>query len=651
MSTKRPASAQSDQHYSCESCYKRKLKCSRGSPCSHCERLKVECVQASTKRRKQRFPEAELLARIKRYERVLLSYGADLAAIRDDDFGQEEVEMSRSGKDTTSSEAPGGPFSQQHSKQIISQSEEHGEMSNLIDILEGEGTENKSDRVEKVFYSRFFRDDGASLFSAVEASEVPLHPAAFDIFKLWQTYSDNIHPICKILHAPTFQRKISSYGSQLHLAPASDQALFFGMYLAAILSLSPEVCQSSFGVSKEVLQGQYQHSALVWLQRAGFWRTSELSVLQAFVLYLFTQQHVMDPRALASFTGIADRLARRMGLHRWSHSKERGSLVEQEIRKRVWWELLYIDSRTLERAGMGNLELKGGWSTSLLDPRSDGDLDSQVDFQPRPPLQPASEMLFALARSRAARCQDDLANLFHYSHRERGSKAALLGKKLDLINSVQQEIEGEYLVHCNDSLPQHRLAVMFTRMTFSRMRFIVYSLEEASRKESDLADVRQHMLMECASNLEDFTTLRCDPEMQRFVWFLYQYMPAYVYIHTLRLLQKEVTGQHVERAWQVLEQFEASRGTALPVEKLILRAWNERQAFNFDQGIALQMPDFVNRIMTAEEDKRLVEHLPDGGAVIETPSDVDYMNMLAEVMQGNTEYNFDWSTWLHQSIP
>jgi Fungal Zn(2)-Cys(6) binuclear cluster domain len=65
-------------------CQQRKVKCDREYPCSNCRKARAECISSSTqppKRRKKRFPEAELLARIRRYEAHLKNYGADLDAI------------------------------------------------------------------------------------------------------------------------------------------------------------------------------------------------------------------------------------------------------------------------------------------------------------------------------------------------------------------------------------------------------------------------------------------------------------------------------------------------------------------------------------------------------------------------------------------
>lgn len=68
----------------CVLCQHRKIKCDRSYPCSNCKKASAECISPATlpaRKRKKRFPEAELLARIRKYEHHLKNYGADLDAI------------------------------------------------------------------------------------------------------------------------------------------------------------------------------------------------------------------------------------------------------------------------------------------------------------------------------------------------------------------------------------------------------------------------------------------------------------------------------------------------------------------------------------------------------------------------------------------
>jgi hypothetical protein len=68
----------------CVLCQQRKVKCDRNDPCANCTKSRAQCISPATlppRRRKKRFPEAELLARLRRYEEHLKRSGADLDAI------------------------------------------------------------------------------------------------------------------------------------------------------------------------------------------------------------------------------------------------------------------------------------------------------------------------------------------------------------------------------------------------------------------------------------------------------------------------------------------------------------------------------------------------------------------------------------------
>jgi hypothetical protein len=80
----RPEESQNRKRHPCVLCQQRKVKCDRSDPCANCVKARVECVSPTTlppRRRKKRFPEAELLARLRKYEDHLRSYGADIDAI------------------------------------------------------------------------------------------------------------------------------------------------------------------------------------------------------------------------------------------------------------------------------------------------------------------------------------------------------------------------------------------------------------------------------------------------------------------------------------------------------------------------------------------------------------------------------------------
>jgi hypothetical protein len=68
----------------CNRCQQRKVKCDRLDPCCNCTRAHVECLQAGApppRRKRRRFPQEELLARLRRYEEHLRRHGVNIDAI------------------------------------------------------------------------------------------------------------------------------------------------------------------------------------------------------------------------------------------------------------------------------------------------------------------------------------------------------------------------------------------------------------------------------------------------------------------------------------------------------------------------------------------------------------------------------------------
>jgi hypothetical protein len=113
-----------------------------------------------------------------------------------------------------------------------------------------------------------------------------LHPSPIQTFRLWQVFVDNVHPLSKLLHAPTVQSTILEARSNLEDISRDTEALMFAIYLAAVESLRDEHCLSILGEPRTSLLARYSHATQQALTNAEYLRTSNLVVLQAVTLYL-----------------------------------------------------------------------------------------------------------------------------------------------------------------------------------------------------------------------------------------------------------------------------------------------------------------------------------------------------------------------------
>lgn len=124
------------------------------------------------------------------------------------------------------------------------------------------------------------------LDSSQKKSLTALHPSPLHIFKLWQTFLQNVNPLIKLLHVPTAQQQILDAADNLPGVSKEFEALMFCIYCLAVVSLGEKEAQDSFGEEKTVLLSRYRRGAQLALAKAGLLRASSMVVMQAFLLYL-----------------------------------------------------------------------------------------------------------------------------------------------------------------------------------------------------------------------------------------------------------------------------------------------------------------------------------------------------------------------------
>ena len=113
-----------------------------------------------------------------------------------------------------------------------------------------------------------------------------LHPHPSHIPLLWNAFQDNVTPLTKVLHNPSTKTLFLQASQKLDSVSRSVNALLFCVYLATVTSLSEQECMNMLGEPKTTLFTRYKYAAQKALLSANYLRSSDLMVLQAFVVYL-----------------------------------------------------------------------------------------------------------------------------------------------------------------------------------------------------------------------------------------------------------------------------------------------------------------------------------------------------------------------------
>lgn len=117
-----------------------------------------------------------------------------------------------------------------------------------------------------------------------------LHPSGVQIFQLWQIYLENVNPLLKVTHTPTIQGSLIEAAANPAKIAKPLEALMFSIYFIAVVSMTESEVRETFQEDKNRLLSKYHHGTQQALINAGFMRSPDLVVLQAYVMYL-----VCDP--------------------------------------------------------------------------------------------------------------------------------------------------------------------------------------------------------------------------------------------------------------------------------------------------------------------------------------------------------------------
>lgn len=515
-----------------------------------------------------------------------------------------------------------------------------------------------------------------SLLVSVRLSGAPqlleLHPEPKHIFKLSQAFADNVNPLTKVVHAPTLQQRILEMSWSLETVTRPLEAVMFGVYALAITSMRPPDCVEAFGETKSNLLNRYRSGAVQALIAAELHSTKDLEVLQAFVLFLVCPTYcrfakdeyinadplqLLDPRSELSVTAVATatRIGHKMGLHR-TGADPHMLFFEQEMRLRVWWQIIRLESRVRRKAL--------GLTSSMADlgdvrlPLNVNDAELHPHMANRPAIEHpgATEMLYCLlkyeiahyVRSQHTVATDATRNPYELvaSTRPEG-----MAKKKKVLTDLERIYEDKYLCHCDPCIPLHHISATVARLTINRVRFWCYHPRHQPESGRHMSQADQDLVFESSIRL---LQLNHDVRGTHFSVHLLEHLLACTEVEALVYmvseLRQRVTGDLVRTAWALvgrmyedypqLLQDDDKFYTALA--DLTLTAWEARRREAEAHGDVA--PEFIGvlqgmrRDVGSEDAPTAVigDVVPDGGffqvgSIHDDPLDWVYWNELPEL--------------------
>ena len=438
-----------------------------------------------------------------------------------------------------------------------------------------------------------------------------LHPPPELMYKLWHVFLDNVNPLTKIIHQPTLQSAIFDASFNLEKVSRGLEALMFAIYASATYSMSETECKDILREEKSDLLARYRLGLRKALVRANFLATSEIAVLQAYTIYLLSMRMQYDASTMWVLAGVATRLAQGLGLHR-DGSTLGLSPFETEMRRRLWWQIIILDSRSAELSGSTGAFESRGWSTKVPANVNDSDLYPQMTQEPVSAVGKATEMISCCLRYELGECLRRSQNLSRSGfdgNWQLTNPDLNIKRKDELIQELEKVFEEKYVRYCDASIPIHYHTLIVARAAISSMRLMAHHPRHRSDKERKQPTEELDAVFYLALKI-----IECDnichstPVFRGFLWHTHVYFQWQGFIYLLGALRTRTEGPEVDAAWQQVEQTyehhpafltDTKRPLHVATGNLCLKAWQVREASFARKGMALfpsNTPSFVKTL-------------------------------------------------------
>ncbi|KAJ5605788.1 C6 transcription factor domain-containing protein [Penicillium lagena] len=590
--------------YACQTCAKRKVKCDKTSPsCSGCLKGKLECLYRMPQPRyRKRKLDGNLCQKLARYEHILQQHGLMEAA------------TSPSAGETLPSQEPVSfrwvdPETSRNGKLLIGQGKSRYIYSNFWRNLEDDEIQRLSDEDDEDdrAVSDFASDPLTGAFMGHQQSLLTYYPTHTQAMILWEIHLENVEPLCKILHIPSTHKMIQMASQQPAIVSKTDECLLFAIYHFAVFSVTEEECVEKLGQSRATLMQRYHFAARQALANASFLKTTEISVLQSLVLFLLPCRYFYDSHTYWILTGVAVRIAQRMGLHR-DGEKLGLSPFDVQMRRRLFYQILPLDGNASVLSGTGISVMPDAWDTQPPLNVNDDQIWPGMTEMPQEQIG-ATDMIFCLSRAcigrfftKATKPADDAAP-WQFKDFPDAELA---------ISDAERQVEEKYIRYCDIVNPLHFLTIALARSGITAMRLRV-KLPKVRNQTATKAEMKE--LFHLAQKIMDTDAATCtNTGLKKYRWhvrpfFLWGLWDSMIFVLTnLWKRPNLLLPTETESAWSRVEQvynnhdelLKSRRTLHVAFGRLTLKAWDTHHLPS--RGVL--EPAFITTLRSQRERKR-----------------------------------------------
>lgn len=259
----------------------------------------------------------------------------------------------------------------------------------------------------------------------------------------------------------------------------------------------------------------------------------------------------LDSQSLWLLSGLAKRIGQTMGLHRES-SLRKLPPFEAEIRRRLWWQLVIMDSRSAQLSGVYvDAAVNTFWDTRRPLNVSDSDLSPYMKELPKERDGP-TEMLFCTIRTEIGECIRQLQVMYKNS---KVTHVTCLAQKMRLMDECEGRLDQSILKELDLSIPLHLFALYLAKSAFLQMRLSACHPQQYPDRGASLPKEEKDKLFDMALQIIAYDSLTySNKSLGGYLWHVIMHFPFEAFILVLTELLTRLKGDDVDRAWLRVKQ-------------------------------------------------------------------------------------------------
>ncbi|KAG8668942.1 hypothetical protein FPOAC2_08247 [Fusarium poae] len=629
---------------SCVTCRRRRVRCDKTMPCSNCRRAQSDCMYPAPGRAPRQMQthiqtrsapvsghserEMDLMERLRKLEGLVHEMSGHGAASENDleasinelpkpqgtsNGGQSIVEATQEKVQKDTQNLCFSQVNKQlgrlvlhdgdstpryvHSGFFVKLNDELSEIRNEMEILSSHDEEDEfqddTTPEQSPPQNSGPENDHHSFIFGYNSSDIDLrslHPLSAQGSFLWQIFLENIEPLVKVLHIPTMSKLMAQVRRGEHDLRPGDEALVFTIYYAAVVSSEKQEIETNLGGSQSHFISQFRFALEQALAKSNLLNTTNMAVLQAFVIYLTVVKCHDDSKFCWTLTSLCVRMAQALGLYR--DGQQLGlPPFEVEMRRRLWWAIVALDIRSAEEMGSDLIISDKTYDTQLPSNINDTDIDPSFTEIPTPRHGRTDSSICLTRYETTALTRGLFAAVARMQPVDPKNVEKSLEEREHMLVEVYERMEDKFLKHTiREDDPVFWVASLISRIMMAKVGLLIYQpvLFPGTGPEAS-QEVRSRLWQSCIEIVEYTHILNVDPSCKQWRWLFLTYRQWHAIAYMLLELSKRPWGINSERAWeaaQILEYDHPIEGAShsdhtavwMPIKRLFTKAKRHREA-------------------------------------------------------------------------